>query len=184
MSETNPIRRHWAAMLALLLGVGLWAAHTLSFAPLAAHYRRQLTAAGEIGASLDPRLAVAPLPPRVTHLFQANSVSLADADRLSQSGSYATDLVRRVSEIAVANGLAVAASQPGAASQTSSTLEVRAQLRLQGRYEQVVRLLDQLAHEGAFYRLDALSLAPLAGGRVEADLQVTRMLMKRGAPAR
>jgi type II secretion system (T2SS) protein M len=180
----RPIQHHWAALLALLLGAGLWAAHTLSFAPLAAHYRRQLTAAGEIGASLDPRLAVAPLPPRVTRLFQANSISAADADRLSQSGSFATDLVRRVSEIAVANGLDVVASQPGAASHTTSTIEVRAQLRLQGRYEQVVRLLDQLAHEGAFYRLDGLSLAPLERGGVEADLQVTRMLMKRRGPAR
>jgi Cu/Ag efflux pump CusA len=129
-------------------------------------------------------LAVAPLPPRVTHIFQVNSVSNADAERMSQSGFYATDLVRRVSEIAVANGLDVAASQPGSASHTTTTIEVRAELRLQGRYEQVVRLLDQLAHEGEFYRLEAMTLAPLAKGGVEADLQITRMLMKRGGAPR
>ena len=177
-----PIRRHWAAILAVLLAAGLWAVDSLSFAPLAAHYRRQLTAAGEIGASLDPRLAVAPLPPRVTQLFQANSVAPTDAERLSQSGSHVTDLVRRVSEIAVANGLDVVSSQPGAASHTTSTLEVRAQLRLHGRYEQVVRLLDQLAREGTFYRLESLSLAPLDRGGIEANLHLTRMLMKRVTP--
>jgi hypothetical protein len=177
-----PFRRHWAAILAVLLAAGLWAVDSLSFAPLAAHYRRQLTAAGEIGASLDPRLAVTPLPPRVTQLFQANSVPPTDAERLSQSGFYATDLVRRVSEIAVAHGLDVVSSQPGAASHTTSALEVRAQLRLHGRYEQVVRLLDQLAREGTFYRLEALSLAPLDHGGIEANLHLARMLMKRVAP--
>lgn len=177
-----PIRRHWAAILALLLAAGWWAVHSLSFAPLAVHYRRQLTAAGEIGASLDPRLAVAPLPPRVTQLFQANSVPPADAERLSQSGFYATDLVRRVSEIAVANGLDVSSSQPGATSHTTSTLEVRAQLRLRGRYEQLVRLVDQLAREGTFYKLEALSLAPLDHGGIEANLHLARMLMKRVPP--
>ena len=184
MTKGAPLLRFWTAIVALLLGAGLWSAHTLSFAPLATHYRQQLAAAGEIGASLDPRLAVAPLPPRVTHLFQANSVPSTEAERMSQSGFYATDLVRRVSEIAVANGLDVAASQPGAASHTTSTLEVRAEIRLQGRYEQLVRLLDQLAHEGIFYRLEAMSLAPLAKGGIEADLHLTRMLMKRGARTR
>lgn len=182
MTKPQDVLRFWTAIVALLLGAGLWSAHTLSFSPLASHYRKQLQAAGEIGASLDPRLAVAPLPPRVTHLFQVNSVSNVDAERMSQSGFYATDLVRRISEIAVANGLDVAASQPGSASHTTSTIEVRAELRLRGRYEQFVHLFDQLAHEGEFYRLEAMSLAPIANGRVEADLQITRMLMKRGAP--
>lgn len=184
MNTATPIRRYWAPVLALVVGAGFWSAHTLSFSPLAAQYRKQLAAAGEIGASLDPRLAVAPLPPRVTHLFQANSVSPADAERLSQSGFYATDLVRHVSEVAVANGLDVAASQPGATAHTLTTLEVRAQLRLQGRYEAIVRLLDQLAREGTFYRIEALALAPLEKGGVEAQLQLTRMRMKRGGAAR
>ena len=184
MTKPTNVLRFWTAIVALLLGAGMWFAHTWSFSPLASQYRKQLRAAGEIGASLDPRLAVAPLPPRVTHLFQVNSVTNADAERMSQAGFYGTDLVRRISEIAVANGLDVAASQPGAASHTASTIEVRAELRLRGRYEQLVRLLDQLAHEGAFYRLDAMSLAPLENGAVEADLQVTRMLMKRGGATR
>lgn len=184
MTRALGVLRFWTAIVALLLGAGFWAAHTLSFAPLASRYRQQLQAAGEIGASLDPRLAVAPLPPRLTHLFQVNSVTNLEAERMSQSGFYATDLVRRVSEIAVANGLDVAASQPGSASHTTSTLEVRAELQIRGRYEQVVRLLDQLAHEGTFYRLEAMSLAPLEKGGVEADLQITRMILKRGGTTR
>ena len=174
-----PPRRYWASVLALAVGASLWLVHTLSFAPLAARYRTQLTQAGEIGASLDPRLAAAPLPTRVALLFQSNSVTALEADRLSQSGSLATDLVRRVSETAVASGINVAASQPGAASQTATTIEVRAQLRLQGSYEQLVRLLGALAREGTFYRIEALSLTPLPKGAVEADVRLARMLLKR-----
>ena len=181
MSAASPLRRFWASVLALIVGAVLWSVHTLDFGPLAARYRTQLTQAGEIGASLDPRLAAAPLPPRVAHLFQVNSVGATEAERLSQSGSLATDLVRRVSETAVAAGINVAASQPGSASQTATSIEVRAQLRLQGQYDQVVRLLDALSREGALYRIEVLSLAPLPRGGVEADLRIARMLLKRGA---
>ncbi len=174
------LQQYWVSLLALLLAAGLWLAQSIGFAPLTARYRKLLIAAGEIGASLDPRLAAAPLPPRVTHLFLENSVSLEDAERLSQSGFFATDLVRRVSEAAVASGLDVAASQPGSATQTATTVEVRAELRLQGRYEQVVHVLDQLALEGTFYRIEGLSLAPLPKGGVEVELKLARMLFKRG----
>ncbi len=180
MSETLFLKRYWVTLLALLVAASLWFAHSLAFAPLAAHYRKQLIAAGELGASLDPRLAAAPLPPRVTQLFVTNSVTASDAERLSQSGFFATDLVRRVSGTAVAAGLDVAASQPGPATHTGMSVEVRAELRLQGKYTQIVHLLDALAHEGTFYRIEGLSLAPLPKGGVEAELKLARMLLKRG----
>jgi hypothetical protein len=170
--------------VALLLGAALWAADTAGFAPLAARYQRLLVEAGEMGATFDPRLAVAPLPPRVTELFRENSVAVADADRLAQSGHFATDLVRRVSATALQRGIEVSASQPGAATQTAAALEVRAQLVLQGRYEQVVELLDDLAREGALYRVEELSLTPEENGRVVADLQLARMVLTRRGPAR
>ena len=184
MSAADSVRRHWPALGALLVGAALWAVHTTSFAPLAAQYRRLLAQAGEMGATFDPRLAVAPLPPRVTDLFRQNSLAVAEADRLGQSGFLATDLVRRVSATAQRRGIEVSASQPGSATQTSATLEVRAQLVLEGRYEQVVGLLDELAREGALYRVEELALAPQPGGRVQADVQLARMLLKRGGPAR
>jgi hypothetical protein len=60
---------------------------------------------------------------------------------------------------------------------------VRARLELQGRYEQIVKLLDDLSREGALYRVDELLIEPLPGGRVSADLTLTRRLLKRGGPA-
>lgn len=170
-------------IVALAIGVSLWVFHTTQFSPLAARYRTLLREAGEMGATLDPRLAVAPLPPRVTDLFRENSLPVADADRLAQSGFLATDLVRSVSEGAAECGITVAASQPGAATQTATSIEVHAHLDLQGRYEQIVSLLDELAHEGELLRVDELLISPLPGGRVRAELEVTRMLLKRGRPS-
>lgn len=184
MSAAASLPRTWPALAALVLGAALWSVHSASFAPLAARYRKLLVQAGEMGATFDPRLAAAPLPPRVTDLFRANSVAAADAERLALSGSLATDLVRRVSEAARGRGIEVAASQPGSAAQTAAAVEVRAQLVLQGRYEQIVGLLDALAREGALYRVEELSLAPLEGTRVQAELQIARMLLKRGGPSR
>ncbi len=176
------LRRYWPALAALLVLALLWAVHSLVFAPLAARYRHQLADAGEIGASLDPRLAEAPLPPRVTDLLRQNSVAAADAERLSRSGFLATDLVRRISDTAAECGIEVAASEPGLASQTPTTLEVRAHLRLRCRYAEFVELLDDLADEHSFYRIERLSILPSGGGQIDAEIWVARILLKRGGP--
>jgi hypothetical protein len=179
----EPLRRFWPALAALLVLALLSSVHSLVFAPLAGRYREQLQVAGELGAPLDPRLVLAPLPPRVTDMLRKNSLSEAEANQLSQSGFLATDLVRRLAGAAVACGIDVAASQPGTVAQTPSTVEVRAELRLRGRYSLVVKLLDALARERSLYRIERLSIAPLSNGLVESRLDVARVFLKRsGGP--
>jgi hypothetical protein len=184
VSPTPPSQlfRFWPALASLLVLALLWSVQTVGFGPLAAHYRTQLKAAGDIGASLDPRLASAPLPPRVLELLRGNSVAAADADGLSQSGFLATDLVRRVSERAVGRGIDVSGSEPGAAMQTRSTLEVRAHLKLRGRYAQFVELLADLAGEQSLYRIERMTITPQLNGLTETDLWIARVLLKREAP--
>ena len=180
----GPLRRFWPALAALLVMVLLASVHSLVFSPLAGRYRQQLEAAGELGAPLDPRLVLAPLPPRVTDMLRKNSLSEAEANQQSQSGFLATDLVRRLAGAAVGVGIDVAASEPGSVAQTASTVEVRAGLRLRGRYAQIVKLLDALANERSLYRIERLSLAPLPGGLVESKLEVARVFLKRsGGPS-
>jgi hypothetical protein len=179
----EPMRRFWPALTALLVLALLTAVHSTVFGPLAVRYRQQLLAAGELGAPLDPRLVLAPLPPRVTDLLRRNSLTAAEADRLSQSGFLATDLVRRVAGVAMENGIDVAASEPGTVAQTPGSVEVRAQLRLRGRYAQIVALLDQLSKERSLYRVEQLSLSPLPGGLVEAKLGLARAILKRSEGA-
>lgn len=178
---TSTLRRLWPALVSLVLLAGLWTAHTLAFRPLAVRYRAQLAGAGDVGASLDPRLAEAPLPPRVVDLLRSNSLLAADAERLGQSGSLATDLVRRLSEAATGCGITVAASEPGTATQTASTLEVRAHVRLRCRFGQLVELLDELSAERALYRVERLSLAPQPENMLDAELWVARVMIKRGS---
>jgi hypothetical protein len=175
-----PLRRYWPALASLLVLALLWAVHSLAFAPLATRYRAQLASAGEIGASIDPRLAEAPLPPRVTDLLRQNSVASEDADRLARSGFLATDLVRRLSDSAVECGIEVAASEPGLASQSQSTLEVRAHLRLRCRYAQLVELLDDLAKEHSFYRVERMAIQAGGAGQIDAEIWMARILLKRG----
>ena len=180
----EPLRRFWPALAALLMMVLLASVHSLVFSPLAGRYRQQLEAAGELGAPLDPRLVLAPLPPRVTDMLRKNSLSEAEANQQSQSGFLATDLVRGLAGAAVGVGIDVVASEPGSVTQTASTVEVRAGLRLRGRYAQIVKLLDALANERSLYRIERLSLAPLPGGLVESKLEVARVFLKRsGGPS-
>lgn len=178
----SPLRRSWPALVALVVLALLWVVHSLGFSPLAARYRAQLASAGDVGASLDPRLASAPLPPRVTDLLRRNSIAAADADRLSQSGFLATDLVRRISEAAVACGVDVAGSEPGSTTQTETTVEVRAHLHLRCRYAQFVELLGDMSAEHTLYRFERIAMAPLPSELTDVEIWVTRVLLKRGAP--
>jgi hypothetical protein len=171
--------RFWPALASLLVLALFWCVHTFAFGPLAARYHAQLAAAGDLGAPFDPRLASAPLPPRVIDLMRRNSIAAADADRLSQSGFLATDLVRRVSQTAVDCGIDVAGSEPGVATQTGTTVEVRAHLRLRCKYAQFVELLDDLADEHTFYRVERMALSPQPNGLVDAEVWVARVLLKR-----
>jgi hypothetical protein len=179
----DPLRRFWPALTALLVLALLSAVHSTVFGPLAVRYHQLLQAAGELGAPLDPRLVLAPLPPRVTDLLRKNSLTALEAERLSQSGFLATDLVRRVAGVAVASGIDVAASEPGTVAQTPGSVEVRAVLRLRGRYTQIVALLDRLSQERSLYRVEQLSLSPLPGGLVEAKLGLARAILKRSEGA-
>ena len=178
-SAAEPLRRFWPALAAILVMALFSSVHSLVFSPLAGRYRQQLQTAGDMGAPLDPRLVLAPLPPRVTDMLRKNSLSESEANQLSQSGFLATDLVRRLAGAAVGCGIDVAASEPGSVAQTPGTVEVRAQLRLRGHYAQIVMLLDALASERSLYRIERLSLAPLPGGLVESKLEVARVFLKR-----
>lgn len=174
------LRRYWPALASLLVLALLWSAQTLGFGPLAARYRAQLAAAGAVGASLDPRLASAPVPPRVNDLLRHNSVAAADADRLDQSGFLAIDLVRRVSATAVDCGIDVSGSEPGVVTQTPTTLEVRAHLRFRCRYAQFVELLGDLSEVHMLYRIERMAIMPRPNGLTDAELWVARVVLKRG----
>ena len=176
----SPLRRYWPALVSLLVLALLGLVQTLGYGPLAARYRAQLIAAGEIGASLDPGLASAPIPPRVNELLRQNSVAAADAERLAQSGSLAIDLVRRVSATAVECGIDVGGSEPGVVTQSASSLEVRAHLRFRCRYTQFVELLGSLAEQHALFRIERMVITPRADGITDAELWLARVVLKRG----
>lgn len=177
-------RRFAPALFAVLVLALFMLVHALAFTPMAAHYRRLLAAAGTVGASIDPSLAPPPVPAPVTLFLQQNSVEASEAGRRADSGELATDLVRRVSEAADACGLEVVESTPGVANRTQGPLEVRAHVRLQGRYEQVVALLERLDGDRALYRIDRMNLSGAETGRAELELWLARMLIERGEAAR
>ena len=177
-------RRFLPALASVLILAIVLLVHTLVFEPLAARYHRQLAQSGEIAASLDPSLAASPIPMPVQDLLMDNSVEASDAARLAESGELATDLVKRIADASDRAGLEVAESTPGTVSQTAGTLEVRAHVRLRGDYAEVITLLDTLARDGSLYRLDRFNLASGEHGRLESELWVARLIVKRGGSPR
>lgn len=177
-------RRLAPALFAVLVLALFMLVHVLVFAPMAARYRQLLASAGTIGASIDPSLAPPPVPASVTLFLQRNSVESNEAEGRAESGGLATDLVGRVAQAADSCGLALVESTPGVANRTRGPLEVRAHIRLQGRYEQIIRLLDRLDRDRALYRVERMNLTGGETGAVELELWIARMHIERGGAAR
>lgn len=180
----NPIliarlRRNWPVLGALAL-LGVFAlVHATMFRPLVDRYRGALQRAGAMGAVFDPGRAEPTMPPRVFALITDNSMPAADADRRSQSGALGAELLQDLSQAASRRNLDVVVTEPGQSSQLTEGVQVRANLRMRGRYADFVAFLDDLARSGRLVAVERFSIRPTPTGEDEIELQVARFLLKR-----
>lgn len=163
------------AVFAIFLAV-----NTVAFEPLAARYRRALSQAGSYGALLDPRGVRTPaMPPRVYTLLMNTSLPAAEADRKGASGQLGAELVQVLSSQAGAHGLEIVVAEPGLLSQQETTVEARAHLRMRGSYAAFTGFLDDVARSGGLRRIERFTIEPGAPGRVEIELYVASLVLKR-----
>ena len=175
------LRRHWPVFASLIVLAVFGAIHVLTFVPMAQRYERAVHNAGDMGATFDPSGAQPAMPPHVAVLLTENSLPSASAEQQGQSGALAATLMQHVAEAADRHGLDVVVSEPGVLTQTPAAVEVRAHLRMRGRYAQFVEMVDALAHDGALYRIERFSMAPTGAANQDIELWVARLWLKRSA---
>jgi hypothetical protein len=181
---TNLARRNWQAVAALLVFLVFAAAHAAAFQPMLARYRRNLQQAAELGMPLDATGAQPAATPRVTALLAGNSLITAVAEEQGTSGALTAGLLDEVTRLAAKCGLEVVATEQGLVTQLPSSVQVRAHLKLRGRYAAFVDLRGELARSGSLVAVDRFTLQAGAGGGQDIEVWMSQLILKRTRSAR
>ena len=181
---TNLARRNWQAVAALLVLLGFAAAQAAAFQPVLARYRRNLLQAAELGMPLDAASAPPAASPRVTALFAGNSLNTAVAEEQGTSGALTAGMLDDVTRLAAKCGLEVVATEQGLVTQLPSSVQVRAHLKLRGRYAAFVDLLGELSRSGSLVAVDRFTLQAGAGGGQDIEVWMSQLILKRTLSAR
>jgi type IV secretory pathway protease TraF len=181
---TNLARRNRQAVAALLVCLGFAAAHAAAFQPTLARYRRNAQQAAELGMPLDATGAQPAASPRTTALLARNSLNTAVAEEQGTSGALTAGLLDEVTRLVAKSGLEVVATEQGLVTQLPSSVQVRAHLKLRGRYAAFVALLGELSRSGSLVAVDRFTLQAGAGGRQDIEVWMSQLILKRTPSAR
>jgi hypothetical protein len=189
VSTVNPVlaanlRRHWQLIGAIAAFVIFSAIHLLAFRPAAARYRAALDNAGGLDAVFESGALHPMLPPRIFALITANSLSPQDAVDRGASGALGVILLEELGRIASRAGMSVLASEPGVVTQEPLAAQVRAHLRMRGRYDEAVDFFAELARADALTLVERFSITPGNDGAVMLDIWVSRLYLKQARPSR
>ncbi len=173
------LRRLWPAIGALAILGLLTAVDTLWFRPTASRYTRVLKQATAIGMPLDPNQMPRIMPPRVFALVADNSMPAIQAQEAANSGALTSEFLGDLTQRVGRRGMTVISTEPGITTQDPDMVELRAHLRLRGRYPDFVLLLDDLAHDQRLFGVDRFTITPDESS-VLVELWVSRLVLKSG----
>ena len=179
----NPVwarlaRRNWQALAAVLVFLVFAAVHAATFRPTLGRYRADVQRAVGMGMPVDggvPAMASA----RVTALLTDNSLNAAVAEEQGTSGALTAGLLDIVTRAAARRGLEVLATEQGLVTQLPSTVQVRAHLKLRGRYDDFVGLMGDLARARALVALDRFTIQGGDPPRQEIEVWLSQLVLKR-----
>jgi len=177
-------RRNWQALVALLVCLGFAAAHAAAFRPVLERYRTDMRQAAELGMPLDATGAQPAASPRVAGLLADNSLNTAVAEEQGTSGALTAGLLDEVTRLVAKCGLEVVATEQGLVTQLPSSVQVRAHLKLRGRYAAFVDLLGELSRSGSLVAVDRFTLQAGTGGGQDIEVWMNQLILKRTPRAR
>jgi hypothetical protein len=180
----NLARRNWQAVAALLVCLAFSVAHAAAFRPALARYRTGLQQAARLGTPLDATGAQPAASPRTTALLAGNSLNTAVAEEQGTSGALTAGLLDEVTRLVAKCGLEVVATEQGVVTQLPSSVQVRAHLKLRGRYSAFVALFGELARSGSLVAVERFTLQAGAGGDQDIEVWMSQLILKRTPGAR
>ena len=111
-------------------------------------------------------------------LVADNALSAAEAQELGNSGVLTARLLEDLTRLIGEHGMEVIMTEPGAVTQQSRAVQVRAYLKARGRYGEFASLLDALASGRQLIAVDRFTLTAQPSGQETLDLWVSRLILK------
>lgn len=172
------MRRHWQAVVAIVLLALLIAVHLVLFGGAAQSYQRAMKKARDMGLAVDHSRPLVVTPPRVLVLLAANMLPPGTTDINRDGGSLASSMLEELTQLTQRHRMRVVITEPGLTSQDSRSIQTRAHLRVQCTYADFLALLDDLAKEPSLISVDRFAMTQGRDGRQLLDLWVTRFVLK------
>ena len=116
---------------------------------------------------------------RVAALLADNSLNAAVAEEQGTSGALTADLLDDVTRLVAKCHLEVVATEQGLVTQLPSSVQVRAHLKLRGRYAAFVDLLGELSRSGDLVAVDRFTLLAGAAGGQDIEVWTSQLILKR-----
>jgi hypothetical protein len=172
-------RRHWQLLGAVAVLILFLFGQFVIFQPELRRYQAMVQRSGNQG--LTPARPTRPMSPQVRDLLVSNSLPDAVAQQRGASGELAAELVNDITRLMDEHGMELLGTEPGIVTQQPKGAEVRAHLRVQCSYGELVAFCDALANSGKLISIDRMALTGGSPGRHELELWVTRYVLKRPA---
>jgi hypothetical protein len=172
-------RRNWQALAALLVFLVFAAVHAAAFRPVLARYLKDVKQAVELGMPLDATGAPPVTSARVAALLADNSLNAAVAEEQGTSGALTAGLLDEVTRLVAKCGLELVGTEQGLVTQLPGSVEVRAHLKLQGRYAAFVDLLGGLSRSETLVTVDRFTLKEGQEEGQDIELWLTQHLLTR-----
>jgi hypothetical protein len=176
------LRRHWQVIGAALVFLVFTVAHQAVFRPSVRSYMAALKRAGDVGLAFEVESPAPMMSPRVLALLTDNALPISAAGMERESGALTAALLEDVGQITTKHGMQVLATEPGITAQETKAVQVRARLRIQCSYPQLVAFLDDLSRSNHLIAVDRFDLEPGSSGRHVLELWVTRYILKQMTP--
>jgi len=177
------LRRNMPVILAIVVLALLTVIHQLWFEPTAARYARTIKQATDLGMPLDPNNMPRVMPPRLFALIADNSLPASQAQDAANSGSLTAEFLGELTQRMGQRNLAVVSTEPAPTTQDAHSIQLRAHVRMRGRYQDVVQLMDDLARDKRLFGVDRFTVAPEDNGSVTVELWASRLVLKAGGPS-
>jgi hypothetical protein len=177
--QVDQLKRGWQPLAAVLVAVVFLLLHVAAYLPLKARLAAAETKAHSLGIAFDPDSPPSLMPPRVVALVAGNTLAREEAQTRGTSGALTADLFDAVTSAANHAGVSIVATEPGATLQQEQSVLVKAHVRASCTYSQFTHMLDALARGDQLLTIDRFSLVQTGSSRLQLELWVTRLILKR-----
>lgn len=176
---SDQLRRQWQPVTAVLAALVFLLLHVAVYLPLERRLAAAAARAHTLGIAFDPDAPPAVMPPRVVALVAGNTLAREEAMSRGTSGALTADLFDAITVAANGAGVSILATDPGVTLQQDRWVLIKAHVRASCSYGQFMRMLDTLARGDQLISVDRFSLIQTGGPRLQLELWVTRLVLKR-----